>query len=35
MPLKLRQRRSQREVLVHTEHSHAESAANVQGQNPP
>jgi hypothetical protein len=35
MPPKLRQRRSQREVSVHTEHSHAESAANVQGQDPP
>jgi hypothetical protein len=35
MPPKLRQRRSQREALVHTEHSQAESAANVQGQDPP
>ena len=35
MPPKLRQRRSQREVSVHTEHSQAESAANVQGQGPP
>jgi hypothetical protein len=35
MPPKLRQRKSQREVSVHTEHSQAESAANVQGQDPP
>uniref|UniRef100_A0A2N9IE29 Integrase catalytic domain-containing protein n=1 Tax=Fagus sylvatica TaxID=28930 RepID=A0A2N9IE29_FAGSY len=35
MPPKLRQRRSQREALVHTEHSQVESAANVQGQDPP
>jgi hypothetical protein len=35
MPPKLRQRRSQREVSVHTEHSQAKSAANVQGQDPP
>ena len=35
MPPKLRQRRSQREVSVHTEHSQAEFAANVQGQDPP
>ena len=32
MPPKTRQRRNQREVSVHTEHSHAESAVNVQGQ---
>uniref|UniRef100_A0A2N9I2U7 Uncharacterized protein n=1 Tax=Fagus sylvatica TaxID=28930 RepID=A0A2N9I2U7_FAGSY len=35
MPPKLRQRRSQREVSVHTKHSQAKSAANVQGQDPP
>uniref|UniRef100_A0A2N9EZU9 RNA-directed DNA polymerase n=1 Tax=Fagus sylvatica TaxID=28930 RepID=A0A2N9EZU9_FAGSY len=35
MPPKLQQRRSQREVSVHTEHSHAESAANIQGQDQP
>uniref|UniRef100_A0A2N9G420 Integrase catalytic domain-containing protein n=1 Tax=Fagus sylvatica TaxID=28930 RepID=A0A2N9G420_FAGSY len=35
MPPKLRQRRSQREVSVHTEHSQAESAASIQGQDPP
>jgi hypothetical protein len=35
MPPKLRQKRSQRKVSVHTKHSHAESAANVQGQDPP
>ena len=35
MPPKLRQRRSQKEVSVHTEHSQAESIANVQGQDPP
>jgi uncharacterized protein involved in exopolysaccharide biosynthesis len=35
MPPKLQQRRSQREVSVHTEHSHAESAANIQGQDLP
>ena len=35
MPPKPRQRRNQRKVLVHTEHSHAESAANIQGQDPP
>jgi hypothetical protein len=29
MPPKLRQRKSQREVSVHMEHSQAESAANV------
>uniref|UniRef100_A0A2N9F794 RNA-directed DNA polymerase n=1 Tax=Fagus sylvatica TaxID=28930 RepID=A0A2N9F794_FAGSY len=32
MPPKTRQRRNQGEVSVHTEHSHAESAVNVQGQ---
>uniref|UniRef100_A0A2N9G772 Integrase catalytic domain-containing protein n=1 Tax=Fagus sylvatica TaxID=28930 RepID=A0A2N9G772_FAGSY len=32
MPPKTRQRRNQREVSVHIEHSHAESAVNVQGQ---
>uniref|UniRef100_A0A2N9IMP1 Integrase catalytic domain-containing protein n=1 Tax=Fagus sylvatica TaxID=28930 RepID=A0A2N9IMP1_FAGSY len=35
MPPKTRQRRNQREVSVHTEHSHAESAVNVQGQDQP
>ena len=35
MPHKLQQRKSQRKVSVHTEHSQAESAANVQGQDPP
>uniref|UniRef100_A0A2N9H7Y4 RNA-directed DNA polymerase n=1 Tax=Fagus sylvatica TaxID=28930 RepID=A0A2N9H7Y4_FAGSY len=35
MPPKTRQRRNQREVSVHTEHSHAESAVNAQGQDPP
>ena len=35
MPLKLRQRRNQREVSIHTKHSHAESAVNVQGQDLP
>jgi hypothetical protein len=35
MPPKLRQRRNQREVSVHTEHSQAESAVNAQGQDPP
>jgi hypothetical protein len=35
MPPKPRQRRNQREVSVHTEHSYAESAVNVQGQDPP
>uniref|UniRef100_A0A2N9FIW5 Reverse transcriptase domain-containing protein n=1 Tax=Fagus sylvatica TaxID=28930 RepID=A0A2N9FIW5_FAGSY len=35
MPLKLRQRESRREVLVHTENSRAESATNAQGQDPP
>uniref|UniRef100_A0A2N9IL05 Retrotransposon gag domain-containing protein n=1 Tax=Fagus sylvatica TaxID=28930 RepID=A0A2N9IL05_FAGSY len=32
MPPKTRQRRNQAKVSVHTEHSHAESAVNVQGQ---
>ena len=32
MPPKTRKRRNQGEVSVHTEHSHAESAVNVQGQ---
>jgi hypothetical protein len=32
MPPKTGQRRNQREVSVHTEHSHAKSAVNVQGQ---
>uniref|UniRef100_A0A2N9GIL0 RNA-directed DNA polymerase n=1 Tax=Fagus sylvatica TaxID=28930 RepID=A0A2N9GIL0_FAGSY len=35
MPPKPRQRRNQREVSVHTEHSQAESAVNVQGQDQP
>jgi hypothetical protein len=35
MPPKTRQRRNQREVSVHTEYSHAESAVNVQGQDQP
>jgi hypothetical protein len=35
MPPKLRQRESRREVLVHTEHSRAESTVNAQGQDPP
>jgi hypothetical protein len=35
MPPKLRQRESRREVSVHTENSRAESATNVQGQDPP
>ena len=35
MPPKTRQKRNQREVSVHTEHSHAESAVNAQGQDPP
>ena len=35
MPPKPRQRRNQREVSVHTEHSQAESAANIQGQDLP
>ena len=35
MPPKPRQRRNQREVSVHTEHPHAESAANIQRQDPP
>uniref|UniRef100_A0A2N9EWH9 Retrotransposon gag domain-containing protein n=1 Tax=Fagus sylvatica TaxID=28930 RepID=A0A2N9EWH9_FAGSY len=35
MPPKPRQRRKQREVSAHMEHSQAESAVNVQGQNPP
>jgi hypothetical protein len=35
MPPKTRQRRNQREVSVHAEHSHAESAVNAQGQDPP
>uniref|UniRef100_A0A2N9IY75 Uncharacterized protein n=1 Tax=Fagus sylvatica TaxID=28930 RepID=A0A2N9IY75_FAGSY len=35
MPPKPRQRRNQREVSVHTKHSHAEFAVNVQGQDPP
>uniref|UniRef100_A0A2N9I1Y1 Reverse transcriptase domain-containing protein n=1 Tax=Fagus sylvatica TaxID=28930 RepID=A0A2N9I1Y1_FAGSY len=32
MPPKTRQRRNQREVSVHTEHSRAESAVNIQGE---
>jgi hypothetical protein len=35
MPSKPRQRRNQREVSVHTEHSQVEFAANIQGQDPP
>jgi hypothetical protein len=35
MPPKLRQRRNQREVSVHTEHSQAKSAVNAQGQDLP
>jgi hypothetical protein len=35
MPPKLRQRRNQREVSVHMEHSQAESTVNVQGQDSP
>jgi hypothetical protein len=35
MPPKLQQRESQREVLVHTENSRAESTINAQGQDPP
>ena len=35
MPLKLRQRGSQREVSVYTENSQAESAVNGQGQDSP
>ena len=35
MPPKTRQRRNQREVSVHVEHSHAESAVNAQGQDQP
>ena len=35
MPPKTWQRRNQREVSVHAEHSHAESAVNAQGQDPP
>uniref|UniRef100_A0A2N9E3P2 RNA-directed DNA polymerase n=1 Tax=Fagus sylvatica TaxID=28930 RepID=A0A2N9E3P2_FAGSY len=35
MPPKPRQRRKQREVSAHMEHSQAESAVNAQGQNPP
>ena len=35
MPPKTRQRRNQREVSVNAEHSHAESAVNAQGQDPP
>ena len=35
MPPKLRQRESRREVLIHTEHSRAESALNTQGHDPP
>ncbi len=35
MPPKPRQRRKQREVSVHMEHSQAESAVTAQGQNPP
>uniref|UniRef100_A0A2N9GXZ1 Peptidase A2 domain-containing protein n=1 Tax=Fagus sylvatica TaxID=28930 RepID=A0A2N9GXZ1_FAGSY len=35
MPPKTRQRRNQREVSVHIERSHAESAVNVQGQDQP
>uniref|UniRef100_A0A2N9FFM0 RNA-directed DNA polymerase n=1 Tax=Fagus sylvatica TaxID=28930 RepID=A0A2N9FFM0_FAGSY len=35
MPPKTRQRKNQREVSVHTEHSHAESAVNARGQDQP
>uniref|UniRef100_A0A2N9FUQ4 RNA-directed DNA polymerase n=1 Tax=Fagus sylvatica TaxID=28930 RepID=A0A2N9FUQ4_FAGSY len=35
MPPKTRQRKNQREVSVHTEHSHAESAINARGQDQP
>ncbi len=34
MPPKLRQRESRREVSVHMENSQAESAINLQGQDP-